>query len=65
MAPRYVGMVIPDSNGVLQITEAAPKSEQPSGVRHWVDDSVDFSLSLEKKAMERLVQDPMLRKYRT
>ncbi|EPT06241.1 hypothetical protein FOMPIDRAFT_124861 [Fomitopsis schrenkii] len=49
---RYVEAVMPSLDGCLQVMEA-----------RWYDDGVDISLHLATAALERLVKDPLLRKY--
>ena len=62
--PRYMGAVIPLMDGIVQVTEAAPKLRKDGKSSHWADDGVDFSLRLEKEVLERIVKDPWLRRYR-
>jgi hypothetical protein len=65
--PRYVQGVVPKIDGLLHIMEAAPStsrqdSSPPS--KHWADDGVDVQVHLETGSMDRLLRDPVLRKYR-
>ncbi|MCJ1235160.1 hypothetical protein MMC14_003126 [Varicellaria rhodocarpa] len=62
--PRYMGAVIPLMDGVMQVTEAAPRRGKDGETGHWAEDGVDFSLRLQKEVLERIVEDPLLRRYR-
>ncbi|KAI9738314.1 MAG: hypothetical protein M1834_008812 [Cirrosporium novae-zelandiae] len=63
--PRYVEAVMPSLDGCIQIMEAAPfgGSSTETKPRHWCDNGVDVSVHLESHAMERLLREPLLRKY--
>lgn len=69
---RYVEAVMPSLDGCLQIMEAVPRGVGHAGDRNskgagrrkrWYDDGVDVSLHLATAVLERLVNDPLLRKY--
>ncbi|KZF19272.1 hypothetical protein L228DRAFT_251388 [Xylona heveae TC161] len=76
--PRYVLPLMPDVDGCLQLMEARPNGlDQEDGVqgglnaevkdrkekRHWTDNGVDVKLQMEAEALQRLLNDPLLRKY--
>jgi len=72
LPPRYVEAVMPSMDGCVQLMEAAPvesskevlgSSRDLKKLNHWCDNGVDVSIHLESKAMERLLKDPLLRKY--
>lgn len=61
-APRYVDATMPPSDGLLQISESAPRDGKvPSGDEDWTRDGANVSLHLKVDVMERLCADPMLR----
>ena len=65
---RWVHAVMPRCDGCVQIMEARWLRAEggDSGdekTKHWCDDGVDVSLSLEKQAMGELLNNPLLRKY--
>ncbi|KAH9926114.1 transferase family-domain-containing protein [Fomitopsis serialis] len=70
---RYVEAVMPSCDGCLQVMEAVPVDHEYAGAgddeeggrrKRWYDDGVDVSLHLAADAMEKLMKDPLLRKYR-
>ncbi|KAF2153029.1 hypothetical protein K461DRAFT_240356 [Myriangium duriaei CBS 260.36] len=62
--PQYVEAVMPKCDGLLQLMEAAPVDASSDGPKHWSDDGVDVQLHLTTEAMEKLLKDPVLRRYR-
>lgn len=64
--PRYVDAFIPDMDGCIHIMEAGPLVGKASGgAGRWYDETVCLSLHLAQDVMQRLLQDPELRKYRS
>lgn len=65
--PRYVDAFIPDMDGCIHIMEAGPLVGKASGggAGRWYDETVCLSLHLAQDVMQKLLQDPDLRKYRT
>jgi hypothetical protein len=62
--PRYVEAVMPKMDGLFQIMEAKPLSRgQGEAQRLWSEDGVDCHLYLKRGVAERLVQDPLLRRF--
>jgi hypothetical protein len=65
--PKHVDSVMSVSNGIVAIMEAPDLEEAIDGKHigriHWSDDGVDVSITLESRAMERLLADPLLRIY--
>ncbi|KAI0634371.1 transferase [Trametes polyzona] len=65
--PRYVDAFIPDMDGCIHVTDAGPR-EKKTGVdakaTRWYDEMVCLSLHLIPEVMQKLLQDPELRKYR-
>ena len=57
--PRYVEAVLTNIDGLIQMMELG--NQQEGG--HWSDRGVDVFLSLEAKALKRLLEDPFLRQY--
>lgn len=63
--PRYVEAVMPENDGCLQVMEAGGDVMQDGGQRaQWYDDGASVSLHLREDVMEKLLKDPLLRKYR-
>ncbi|KAK0239908.1 transferase family-domain-containing protein [Armillaria nabsnona] len=60
LRPRYVEAVMPKMDGLLQVMEVQNKTGEHG---RWYDAGVDLQLHLEEKAMGRLLEDPVLRKY--
>ncbi|KZT74008.1 transferase family protein [Daedalea quercina L-15889] len=66
---RYVEAIMPRLDGCLQVMEAFPAGRADVGYnkagrqKRWYDDGVDVSLHLTTDAMEKLVKDPLLRRY--
>lgn len=61
----YVEAVMPSCDGCVQVMESPPlcvREDEKDGLEWWKD-GVDLSVHLEKKAMERLLEDRWLRKY--
>ena len=71
--PRYVDAVMPSMDGCIHFMEAGPSAEEGSrggegsgearGKRRWYDDAVCVSLHLARSVMNRLLDDPDLRRY--
>jgi hypothetical protein len=65
--PKHVDSVMSVSDGIVAIMEAPDLGEAIDGKHigrnHWSDDGVDVSITLESRAMERLLADPLLRIY--
>lgn len=67
-APRYVDATMPPSDGLLQVSEAAPMNEKSRSSEtttddDWTRDGASVSLHLRVDVMERLCVDPLLRAY--
>ncbi|CAM0141666.1 hypothetical protein VKS41_007901 [Umbelopsis sp. WA50703] len=62
---RFIGTLMTFADGCLQIMEAdkPPSPDLPSS--HWYDSGISVNLSLTTDAMENLLKDPLLRKYRS
>ena len=65
--PKYVDSVMALCDGIIAIMEAPYFEERvdgnETGRNHWSANGVDVSITLEARAMERLLADPLLRKY--
>lgn len=63
-APRYVDATMPPSDGLLQVSEAAPRDGKVrTGEGDWARDGASVSLHLRVDVMEKLCADPLLRVY--
>lgn len=62
---RCIGSHMPLSDGCLQIMEADKAASSDSASSHWYDSGVSVNLSLTTEAMDKLLQDPTLRKYKS
>lgn len=63
--PLYVEAVMPPCDGCVQVMEAAPrvKNDENGAKSSWWAGGVDMSVHLEQTAMERLLKEPLLRRY--
>ncbi|KAI0649731.1 transferase family-domain-containing protein [Trametes meyenii] len=61
--PRFVDAVMPSMDGCIHVMEAGPAKGAKGG--RWYDESVCVSLRLRSDVVERLLNDPELRKHRT
>ncbi|KAJ7770979.1 transferase family-domain-containing protein [Mycena maculata] len=59
--PRFVQAVMPAMAGVIQVMEAMPQS---SSGGPWYQDGASVSLMLSTDVIQRMLKDPLLRKYR-
>ncbi|KAJ6532280.1 transferase family-domain-containing protein [Mycena vulgaris] len=59
--PRFVQAVMPAMEGVIQVMEAMPQS---SAGGPWYQDGASAALMLPTDVIQRIVEDPLLRKYR-
>lgn len=63
--PRVVQAAMPRLDGLVQVMEAPPLLLGWEGLEgHWEDGGVDVQVFLAQEAMERLLRDPELRRYR-
>ncbi|PYI02044.1 hypothetical protein BO78DRAFT_326101, partial [Aspergillus sclerotiicarbonarius CBS 121057] len=63
--PRFVKAVLPRLDGMLHLMEGAPCSPVDSNQStHWTRHGVDVMLHLEAAAMDRLLRDPLLWRFR-
>ncbi|KAJ7937042.1 transferase [Mycena leptocephala] len=58
--PRFVHGVMPAMDGIVQIMEAGPRS---SAGGPWYQDGASVSLMLTTEVIQRMLEDPLLRKY--
>lgn len=58
--PRFVHGVMPAMDGIVQIMEAGPRS---SAGGPWYQDGANVSLMLTTEVIQRMLEDPLLRKY--
>ena len=63
--PNYVDAVMPSCDGVVQVMEARGKRDSTSESGQWYNDTVIVSLCLREDVMQRLLKDPVLRRYRS
>ncbi|KAJ2963315.1 hypothetical protein NQZ79_g1740 [Umbelopsis isabellina] len=61
---RFIGTLMPFADGCLQIMEADKPASSDTASGHWYDNGVSVSLSLTIEAMNKLLNDPLLRKYK-
>jgi hypothetical protein len=63
--PVYVEAIMPPCDGCVQVMEAAAtlESDRREGKSSWWESGVDVSVHLERGAMDRLLKEPLLRKY--
>ncbi|KAJ7181639.1 transferase family-domain-containing protein [Mycena crocata] len=59
--PRFVRAVMPPMDGIIQVMEAMSQS---SAGGPWYQDGASMSLMLNQDVMQRMLKDPLLRKYR-
>ncbi|OJD28715.1 transferase family protein [Diplodia corticola] len=62
--PRLVHAAMPRMDGLVQLMEAPPAEGVQQPPKHWADNGVDVQIYLAAHTMEKLLQDPELRKYR-
>ncbi|KAG2171616.1 hypothetical protein INT43_008342 [Umbelopsis isabellina] len=62
---RCIGSHMPASDGCLQIMEADKSASGDTASSHWYDGGVSINLSLTTEAMNKLLKDPLLRKYKS
>ena len=63
-APRFVDGLMPNIDGCVHVMEAAPSTAGSETQWRWYDRPVCVSLHVEKEALNRLMKDPDLRKFR-
>jgi hypothetical protein len=63
--PNYVDAVMPNCDGCVQVMEGRGKRDPASESGQWYNDTVIVSLHLREDVMQRLLKDPVLRKYRS
>lgn len=65
---RYIETVMPNMDGCLQIMEAGGSFKEDIISQHtagdWYDEGVSVTLHIASDAMEKLLKDPLLRKYK-
>ncbi|KAJ7506642.1 transferase family-domain-containing protein [Mycena galericulata] len=61
--PRFVHQVVPAMEGVMQVMEAGPRSDGEGG-GPWYRDGASVSLMIATTVYHRMLEDPLLRKYR-
>ncbi|KAF7352260.1 hypothetical protein MVEN_01189700 [Mycena venus] len=59
--PRFVHGVMPAMDGVVQVMEAGPQTSRGGP---WYQDGASVSVMLPKEVVERMLEDPLFRKYR-
>ncbi|KAJ7042989.1 transferase family-domain-containing protein [Mycena alexandri] len=60
--PRFVHGVIPAMDGLMQVMEAGPAQKSAGGA--WYREGASVSLTLATEVIERIIKDPLFRKYR-
>lgn len=62
--PRYVETLMPNLDGALQIMEADGALEDSDSSTNWYDHGVSVTVHITSDAMDKLLKDPLLRKYK-
>lgn len=63
--PMYADAVMPSVDGLIHVMEGVSNQLDESGSKKWYNTPVSVSLHLRTDVMEKVLQDPELRKYRS